>query len=89
MERLRQRDIQDKVEHRPLTDEQKAAIAEVRSYYGAQLAQEDVMHASALAGIREPDARAAFQQEYRRTCERLNSARDAKIERIRSGNAEG
>ncbi len=87
MERLRQKDVQDGVERRPPTDQQKAAIAEVRSVYNAKLAQEDVMHRSALSRTFDPEARAALQEEYRRSRERLISERDAKIDRIRSGEA--
>ena len=87
MERLRQKDVQDGVERRPPTDQQKAAIAEVRSVYNAKLAQEDVMHRSVLSRTFDPEARAALQEEYRRGRERLISERDAKIDRIRSGEA--
>ena len=85
MERLRQKDVDDGVERRPVTDEQKAAIQEVRSIYEAKLAQEDVMHKSALARVLEPEARGVIQDEYRRSRERLVSEREAKIERIRNG----
>ena len=85
MERLRQKDVQNGVERRPLTDQQKAAIAEVRNLYEAKLAQEEVMHQSALARTFDPDARTTLQDEYRRSRERLVSERDAKVERIRRG----
>ena len=85
MDRLRQKDAQDGVEQRPRTEEQKAAIAEVRSVYEAKLAQTEVMHRSALAGIREPAARATLDEEYQRDRQRLQAERDTKIDRIRSG----
>jgi len=85
MDRLRQKDAQDGIEHRPRTDEQKAAIAEVRSVYDARLAQAEVMHQSAIVGIADPAARATLYQEYQRDRERLQSERDAKIDRIRRG----
>jgi hypothetical protein len=85
MDRLRQKDAQDGVEHRPRTDEQKAAIAEVRSIYDAKLAQTEVMHRSAIVGIADPDARTKLDEEYQRDRERLQSERDAKIDRIRRG----
>ena len=89
MERLRQKDAQDGVEHRPRTDEQKAAIAEVRSIYDAKLAQTEVMHRSAIVGIADPDARTKLDEEYQRDRERLQSERDAKIDRIRRGEPHG
>src|SRR5581483_5122850 len=84
MERLRQKDAAAGVEHRPLTDRQKADIAEVRSFYGAKLAQEEVMYKSALATIPDPAARAEREAQYHREREHLVSERDAKIERIRN-----
>jgi hypothetical protein len=84
-DRLREKDAQDGVEYQPRTEEQKVAITEVRSVYDAKLAQADVMHRSAVAGIFDPAARAALDEEYQRDRERLVSERDAKIDRIRSG----
>jgi hypothetical protein len=83
MERLRRKDAEQGIERRPLTDAQKAEIAEVRSQYEAKLAQEDVMHASELAKVWELEARETLEREYRRTRERLMSERDGKIDRIR------
>ena len=88
MERLRQKDAEQGIEHRPLTDRQKAEIGEIRNLYEAKLAQEDVMHRSALARLVDPDAREPLEAEYRRTRERLVSERDAKIERLRRAAAE-
>ena len=85
MERLRQKDLQNGVEHSPLTDQQKAAIAEVRNLYEAKLAQEEVMHQSALARTFDQEARTILQDEYRRSRERLVSERDAKVDRVRCG----
>ena len=84
MERLRQKDAEDGVEQRPRTDEQKTAIAEVRSLYEAKLAQAEVMHKSALPGIADPAARATLEEHYQRDRARLISERDAKIENIRT-----
>jgi hypothetical protein len=85
MDRLRQKDAQDGVEQRPRTDEQKAAIAEVRSIYDARLAQAEVMHRSSIVAIADPAARAKLDEDYQRDRERLQSERDAKIDRIRRG----
>jgi hypothetical protein len=86
MERLRKRDAEQGIELTSLTEEQRAAIAEVRNFYEAKLAEQEVLHQSTLARTWEGDARAALEQGYRRDRERLVSDRDAKIERIRRGN---
>jgi hypothetical protein len=83
MERLRRKDAEEGVEQRPLSDEDKAAIAEVRNFYEAKLAQLEVMHKSGISGVQDPAAAAEREAEYRREREHLNSERDAKIERIR------
>jgi hypothetical protein len=85
MERLRQKDVAEGVERRPPTEEQKATMTEVRNVYEAKLAQEDVMHKSALLRTVDPEERATIDTEYQRTRARLVSERDAKIARIRSG----
>lgn len=85
LERLREKDAREGIEHRPLTEEQKAAIAEVRNFYEAKLAQEEVMHKSALSRVFEPDVRTRIQEQYTRSRQRSIADRDAKIERIRRG----
>jgi hypothetical protein len=87
MERLQRKDAEQGVEHRPLSDQQKAAISEVRNLYDAKLAQEEVLHASSLRRTSDPAERATLEGGYRRERERLVGERDAKIERIRSGQA--
>jgi hypothetical protein len=87
MERLRQRDADSGIERRPLTDAQKAAIAEARNFYDAKLAEQEVLHHSRLRRTLEAEERAALEEGYRRDRERLSSERDAKIERIRRGEA--
>jgi hypothetical protein len=83
MERLRQKDAEAGVSARPLTDQQKASIAEVRNFYEAKLAEIEVLHRSKLRAIADPDARETLEQEYRRDRDRLGSERDSKIEKIR------
>jgi hypothetical protein len=85
MERLRKRDVDAGVEHRPLSDAQKAAIAETRNFYESKLAEHDVMHQSKLRATLDPEARAALEDHYRRDRERLSSERDRRIEKIRRG----
>jgi hypothetical protein len=85
MERLRKKDQEDGVETRPPTEAQKAAIAEVRNFYEAKLAEAEVLHHSKLRATFDPAVRETLEQEYRRDRERLTSERDAKIEKIRRG----
>jgi hypothetical protein len=83
MERLRKKDADAGIEHRPITDEQKAAIAEARSYYGAKIAELEVMHQSKLMETFDPAIRDTLDEGYRRERDRLTSDRDNKIEKIR------
>jgi hypothetical protein len=83
IERLRKKDEEAGVTSTPVTDEQKAAIAEVRNFYESKLAEQQVLHESALRKLLEPEAREVLEQEYRRQRERLTSERDRKIEKIR------
>ena len=85
MERLRKKDQEEGVEHRPLSDRQKAEIAEIRNFYDAKLAEVELLHQGRMRSTFDPNDRAAREQEYRRDRERLSSERDAKIERIRTG----
>lgn len=87
MERLRKKDAESGAESRPITDAQRAAIAEVRNFYEAKAAETEVLHQSALRRAADADALAVLEEQYRRDRERLNAERDAKIERIRRGEA--
>ena len=83
MERLRKKDAEAGVTRQPVTDAQKAAIAEIRNFYEAKLAELDVMHQSKLRASVDPEARATLEQEFRRERERLTTERDAKVEKAR------
>jgi hypothetical protein len=85
LERLRQRDREKGVEDRPLSDEQKARIGEVRQTYEARLAEREILHHSSLRKTEDPAERETLEEEYRRDRERLGSERDRKIEKIRRG----
>jgi hypothetical protein len=84
MERLKQKDAEAGIESRPLTEKQKAEIAEVRSYYGSKIAEQEVLLQSKLRTLLEPAEREAVEQELRRVRERFASERDRKIEKIRN-----
>jgi len=85
MERLRKQDAEAGVEERPLTDAQRAAIAEARSVHDARVAERRIMHQSTTAGLIDPAERAQREEELRRDLDRFESDRDSKIKRIRAG----
>ncbi len=88
MERLRKSDEEAGVERRPVTEAQKAAIAEIRNFYEAKVAELEVLHQGRLRTTVDPGERAAREEEYRRDRERLSSEREAKIEKARHRPAE-
>ena len=85
MERLRKRDADEGVEAKPVSDAQKAAIAEIRNYYEAKMAEQQVLYQSSMRNTADPAIRATLEEQYRRDRERFSSERDAKIEKIRQG----
>jgi hypothetical protein len=84
MERLRKKDAAEGVVEKALTEEQKAAIAEVRQVYSAKNAQEEILYKSKLSTTWDPDERAKMEEGYRRDVQRLHDERDRKIEKIRN-----
>jgi hypothetical protein len=85
MERLQKGDKDAGIERKPLTDAQRAAIAEVRNLYESKLAEQDVMHQSKLRRTLDVSEIDALNQLGRQERERLVNDRDAKIEQIRRG----
>lgn len=85
MERLKKKDADAGIETRPLTDKQKADIAEVRSFYGSKIAEQEVLLQSKLRATLDPAERDLLEAELRRMRERFSSEREHKIEKIRSG----
>lgn len=83
MERLRKKDADAGIEYHAVSDEQKAALAEVRSMYDAQLAQVQVMHEAAMRRSVDPAERAELEVNHQRDRDRIISARDAKLEQLR------
>jgi hypothetical protein len=83
MERFRKRDEEGGVDRKPMTEAQKNAIAEIRNFYRAKLAELEVLHHGKLRTTWDPQERALREDEYRRDRERLTSERDAKIEKAR------
>ena len=84
MERLRQKDKEASVDDRPLTEEQKAAIADARQFHTAKVAELDILHQAALAGAASHEEIQRLNDNLRRDKERLAGERDRKIAQIRS-----
>jgi ATP phosphoribosyltransferase regulatory subunit HisZ len=85
MERLRQKDKESNAPERPLTDEQKAAIAEVRQMYQAKTAEHEILHQAALRKAGSHEEVAQLNEALRRDTERMVGERDRKIAAIREG----
>jgi hypothetical protein len=83
MARLRKKDKDEGVLEQKVTDEQKAAIGELRRVYEAKLAEREILHRSKLQRALDPAAFEILEEEYRRDRERLTSERDRKIEQAR------
>ena len=83
MERLRQKDREAGVEELPLSDAQKAAIAEARQYYQAKVAEREILHQDALRRARTDDAVRQLEAELARDRDRLASDRERKIAEIK------
>lgn len=83
MERLRKQDADAGIDERHVTDAQKAAIAEVRNFYEAKMAEVEVLHQSKMRASLDPAELDTLAQEYRRERERLASERDNKLEKLR------
>jgi hypothetical protein len=85
MERLQKRDADGGVERRPPSDEQKAAIAELRNVYGAKLAQADLAHQASVNRTFDPAELALLGDAYRREREQLTGELESKVEKVRGG----
>jgi hypothetical protein len=83
MERLRKRDADAGIEPLLLTEEQKEAITEIRNFYGAKLAELEILQESRLRKTFDPAEHETIESESRRDRERLTTERDAKIAKIR------
>ena len=83
MERLQKKDKEAGVDDRPLTDAQKAAIAEVREIYKARAAEREILHQAALRTARTREEVDELNDKLRRDHERLVNDRDRSIAEIR------
>jgi len=85
LERLKKKDREEGVEERPLTDEQRKRIAEIRKVHEARIAESEILHQSARRKATSPDELERLEEEYRRDRERAASDRDRKIAEVRGG----
>lgn len=88
LERLKRQDREAGIEDKPVSDEQRERIAELRKVYEARLAEREILHQSSLrkaAQAQDAEAYERLEQEYRRDRERIASERDRKIEETRKG----
>ncbi len=83
MERLRRKDREEGVVERPLTDDQKAAIAEVRKVYEAKVADREILHRDALHKAQSHEEVTRLNEELTQDCGRFARDRDRKIAEIR------
>ncbi len=88
MERLRQQDAaagDGAAAGRPLTGDQKAAIAAARRDYEASVAEAEILVRSKLAATFDPESRLEIEANHRRDLGQFASSRDRKIAAIREG----
>ena len=83
MERLRQKDKEGGVVERPLSDEQRAAIAEARSVYDAKVAEREILHRDALRKAKSHEKVTKLSNELTQDRDRVVRDRDRKIAEIR------
>ena len=83
MERLAKKDADAGIETKPVTDAQKAAIAEARNFYEAKIAELEVLHQSKVNATFDPAERETIDQQYRRERDHLVTERDNKVARLR------
>ena len=85
LERSQKKDAEAGIVQKPVTDAQKAAIADLRSRYQAKIAELEILHRGKTMAIEDPAAREIVEDQYRRERERLNAERESKIEKVRRG----
>jgi hypothetical protein len=83
MRRLQQKDKEADVDARPLTDAQKAAIAEARQVFKAKSAEREILHHAAVRRAQTREEVDLLSENFRRDLERLANDRDRKIAEIK------
>lgn len=88
LERLRRQDekaADGGAAGRPLTDDQKQAIAAARRDCEAKVAEAEILMRSKLAAVFDPEGRREIEANHRRDLGQFTSSRDRKIAAIRKG----
>jgi hypothetical protein len=85
MERLRQKDREEGVVERPLSTEQKAAIAEARKVYESKVAEREILHRDARRKAQGAEEVAKLNAELTQDLGRFARDRDRKIAEIKGG----
>ena len=83
MERFAQKDRETGAASRPLTEAQKAAIAEARQVHQSRVAEREILHHAALRKAGSPEEIEQLNEALRRDMDRLATDRDRKIAQIR------
>lgn len=83
MARLRQKDVEAGGGDAPLSEAQKAEIAEVRQLYAARRAQAEIMHQASLASAMDVEGLARLHEEFRRDTDRMSRELEEKVASIR------
>jgi hypothetical protein len=84
MERLRRKDREGGTVEQPLTEAQKAAIAEARRVHDAKVAEREILHRDAARRATGPEEVARLAEELARDRDRLARDRDRRIAEIRA-----
>ena len=87
MERLRQKDKEGGTVERPLSNEQKAAIAEARRVHDAKVAEREILHRDALRKATSHEEVAKLDAELAQDRDRIARDRDRRIAEIRERTA--
>jgi hypothetical protein len=83
MERLRKKDAEEGRVETPLTDEQRAAIAEARSLYASKLAEAEILHKSKVASTFDPAQLEELAENHRRDVARITDDQERAIAKLR------
>jgi len=87
MERLRKKDAEEGRVETPLTDEQRAAIADARSTYAAKAAEAEILYRSQAAATFDPAALEELAANHRRDLARIRDDEERAIAKIRGTRA--
>ena len=89
MERLRKKDEEAGIVTRPLSDAARNDITEVRRFYEAKIAEQEVLHQSRARMVADPSEREALDAEWRRDRQRLTDECERKVGKIRASGDPG